>query len=165
MAESVLIVVAIVLMLVVIFLSILPVIPGPALVWAIGVVFAALTGFERVTWLSVLLMTLFMALGSTADWWLPALGMKTQGGSCLAIVGSLIGGLIGTFAIPVPIIGTLVGAVLGAFVFELARLREFRAALDAGGAALVAYVVSMAAEIVFSALIFFVFVGSLALSG
>jgi uncharacterized protein YqgC (DUF456 family) len=33
----------------------------------------------------------------------------------LAIVGSLIGGIIGT-ALPLPIVGTLIGACLGAFV-------------------------------------------------
>lgn len=162
--ESGLVVIALVLMVLATFLAILPVVPGPAVVWAIGVVFAALTNFERVSGFSVLIMTILMVLGSTSDWWLPVLGMRTQGSSCLAIAGSLVGGLVGTFLIPVPILGTLIGAVAGAMALEFARLREFRQAIETGGAALVAYFVGMAAEIVFCSLILFVFIASLLLA-
>ena len=84
--------------------------------------YAALTGFTHVTWLSVGLMTVLMILGSTTGWWTQILGMHAEGGSCLSILGSLVGGLIGTFAIPVPFLGTIIGLVLGALLFEFARV-------------------------------------------
>jgi uncharacterized protein len=49
-------------------------------------------------------------------------GHAAQGGSiraaALAILGSLVGGIVGT-ALPVPIVGTLLWACLGAFVGSL----------------------------------------------
>jgi len=48
-----------------------------------------------------------------------AVGARKFGGSRLASLGALGGGLIGavfgTFMIPVPLFGTIIGAVLGAF--------------------------------------------------
>ncbi len=164
-SETVLTALAIALMLIAMLASIIPFIPGPALVWAVGVVYAALTGFQRVTWAGVALMTVFMLLGVTSGWWMPALGMRAQGGSCLSILGALIGGLVGTFVIPIPIIGTLFGAVIGATLFEFARAGELRAALHSGGAAVMGYLLGLVVEFAMSALIFVVFVGSLILSG
>jgi uncharacterized protein len=57
-------------------------------------------------------------LGEVLEFALGAAGSRHAGGStrgaALAIVGSFVGGIMGT-ALPVPIIGTLIGACLGAF--------------------------------------------------
>ena len=163
MAESVLGILAVVLMIVAIVASLLPVVPGPALVWAIGLVYAALTGFTHVTWLSVGLMTVLMILGSTTGWWTQILGMHAEGGSWLSILGSLVGGLIGTFAIPIPFLGTIIGLVLGALLFEFARVGEFRQAVRSGGSALRGYLLSVLVEGGIGILILIVFVLSLVL--
>jgi uncharacterized protein YqgC (DUF456 family) len=68
----------------------------------------------------------------TSDLWLPLAGVKTGGLTCLASIGSLIGGFIGTFVIPIPILGTLIGCVIGALVVELVQARRVRQALQAG---------------------------------
>lgn len=163
MAESALGIIAVVLMVIAVVASLLPVVPGPALVWAIGLAYGALTGFTHVTGLSLILMTLLMILGSTTGWWMQALGMHAQGGSCLSILGALVGGLIGTFAIPIPFLGTIVGLVLGALLFEFARVGEFRQAMQSGGAALRGYLLSVLVEGGISILILAVFVISLIL--
>ena len=163
MAESVLGIIAVVLMIAAVVASLLPVVPGPALVWAIGLVYAVLTGFAHVTWLSISLMTILMILGSTTGWWTQILGMRADGGSCLSILGALVGGLIGTFAIPIPLLGTVIGLVLGALLFEFARVGEFRQAMQSGGVALRGYLLSVLVEGGISILILAVFVISLAL--
>ncbi|MBN1967436.1 MAG: DUF456 domain-containing protein [Anaerolineae bacterium] len=165
MGETLLAIVAIVLMVIAIVASALPVLPGPLIVWLIGVVFAALTGFARVTWLAVGVMTVLMALGSTTGWWMQALGMKAQGGSCMSILGALFGGLIGTFVIPIPILGTLVGLGLGALLFEFARVGDVRRAAQSGSAALSGYVLSVIVEMGIGGLILVVFVISVMSTG
>ncbi len=160
MAESVLLIIAVVLMIIAIIASFLPVVPGPAIVWAIGVLFAGLTEFRQVTVLSVALMTILMILGSTTGWWMQALGMKAQGGSCIGVAGALLGGLIGTFAIPIPFLGTLIGIVLGTLVVEFAHVGEFRQALQSGNVAIKSYLLSVVVEIGISTLILAVFSAS-----
>lgn len=64
----------------------------------------------------------FAVLGEVLEFVLGAAGARHAGGSkraaALAIVGSFVGGLLGT-AFPIPIVGTLIGACLGAFVGSL----------------------------------------------
>ncbi len=143
--------------------SILPVVPGPALVWVIGLIYALLTGFQQVTALSLIVMTALMILGSTTGWWMQALGMRAQGGSTMSIIGALIGGLVGTFAIPIPIAGTLIGIVGGALGFEFLRVRQLRPALRSGTTAATGYVLGVLVEGGISLLILVVFVLSLLL--
>ena len=146
MVESFLALVAIILMIISIIASFLPIVPGPVIVWAIGVIYAALTGFSSVTWLSIIIMTLLMIAGSTTGLWTQAIGMKTQGTSIMAVLGSLVGGLLGTFLIPVPFLGTLAGIVAGALVFEFARFGEFKKALQSSSVAVSSYVLSIIVE-------------------
>ncbi|GAB4463128.1 MAG: DUF456 domain-containing protein [Anaerolineae bacterium] len=152
---------AAVLMLIAMAASVIPLVPGPVLVWGIGLIYAILTGFERVTGVAVVIMTVFMLAGATSGWWMQALGMRTSGGSWLAIVGALLGGLVGAFVIPLPILGALVGAVVGAILIEFVRAGRLRVALNVGGAALKGFFLGLVVEFAASLLIFLTFVGAL----
>jgi len=67
-------------------------------------------------------------------------GAKKAGASKLgtfgALAGSLVGGIAGTFLIPVPLIGSLMGAVLGAaagsMLLETAKGRPMQASVRVG---------------------------------
>lgn len=157
LAETLLLALALILMIIVVLASLLPVIPGPALVWAIGLLYAAVTNFERVTAFPAILMTLLMIVGSTSGWWMQTVGMKAQGGSWTAIIGGLLGGLAGTFAIPIPIVGTLLGVVGGTVLFELLRVGDARVAARSSGLALKSYLLTLVTETGISALIVLVF--------
>lgn len=159
--ETVSIGLTIFLMVVALFISIIPYLPGPAIMWAIGVIFAALNNFERVPLGAVILMTIFMAIGSTSEFWLRYLGMAQRGGSCLGVIGSLIGGLLGTIFIPIPILGTLIGAVAGALVVEFLRVGELKHAILAGRSVFEMYLVNIVVEFVISTGIFITFLVSL----
>jgi uncharacterized protein YqgC (DUF456 family) len=110
-------------------------------------------------------MTVTMIISITSDFWLPLLGVKTSGLSCLSAIGSIIGGLVGTFVIPVPIIGTLIGTVFGALIIEYVALREKTKALRAGQTALKLFVVGYILELIFTFAIFIVFLISIATTG
>jgi uncharacterized protein YqgC (DUF456 family) len=75
----------------------------------------------------------------------------------------MIGGLVGTFAIPIPILGTLIGAMGGAILLELLNLGDFQRALKAGSIAFKSFVLGMATEIGFCILIALVFFGTVLL--
>lgn len=143
-------------------LAFIPIMPGTIIVWLIGLVAAVLDQFQHITPTAVVVMTAIMLFGVTSDFWLPALGVKTGGMSCLAAVGSLIGGLLGTFFIPVPLAGTLIGTALGAGVVEWARQRRVRGALTAGRSAAKLFVIGYGIELATSIAIFVTFLVSIA---
>lgn len=103
--------------------SFVPFIPGPALVWAIGAIYAVATELEVVGPWTLLAMTVLMLVGSTADWWTRFFGLQAEGSlSCATLVVSTVGAILGTLFIPVPVVGTLIGAA-GA-VMALVWLQE-----------------------------------------
>ncbi len=144
--ETASITVTVVVMVILMFLSLVPFIPGPALLWTVAVVFAVANRFERVHEVAVVVMTLLMLIGSTQDIWMRFLGMQRRGGSCWGVLGSFIGGLLGTVLIPVPILGTLVGAVIGALLIEFMRLGEIAQAVQSGRSVVESYFVGIAVE-------------------
>src|SRR5262245_42602444 len=157
LAESTLLVITIVLMVVTLVISLLPFVPGPLFIWGIGLAFAGLDHFVRITPLAAGVMTALMIAGSTTDFWTPLLGMKTRGASCSSVAGTLLGGVVGTFVIPIPIVSTLAGAMVGAMALELLHFGQFRKAIRSAGFALESYILSMAIEFAISILIIAVF--------
>ncbi len=162
LAESGLTIIAGALMLVALVASVLmPFIPGPFILWAISMIFGVLTGFAHFTVLSAVISTLLMVIATTKDLWMPIVGMKRYNLSCSTALGMFIGGLVGTFAIPIPLIGTLIGAMVGAMLLELLNLGDLQKALQAGGFAFKAFILGMVTEFGFNLLIVAVFFGSL----
>ncbi len=147
------------LMLTSLVFVIIPFMPAPLVVWVVAIGYALIEGFDRLTILGSVLMTVLMIIGVTVDFWLRPLGMGGHGG-CLTAIGSLIGGILGTFLIPIPILGSIIGAVLGAFFVQLIRQRELQDAVDAGGATLKMIVVGKMIEFVICLVMFAVFLGS-----
>ncbi|MDZ4763870.1 MAG: DUF456 domain-containing protein [Chloroflexota bacterium] len=148
---------AVVLMIIVFFLSFLPVISGPLMLWGVALVYGILTGFAVLTPPAMIVITVLMVMGVTADYWLPLVGVKTEGASCGVIFGTIIGGLIGTFALPIPLVGTLVGSIAGAVLMQLMYVGNTRDLLKAGQFAVRTYFIGMALEFVFNAAIMLVF--------
>ncbi len=157
MNETLPLVITLLLMILAVLASLIPMIPGPALVWAIGLLYAVLTGFARVSTLAIIIMTALMLLGSTSGWWMQILGMKASGGSWVGVFGGLVGGLIGSFAIPIPIVGTLIGVVAGTLLVELLRVGDAKEAAKSGRIALKGYLLTLLTETGISALIVIVF--------
>ncbi len=160
MVDSILVLLVALLMLLSLALVVIPVVPVAALEWAIALVYAALTGFQRVTVPAAVLMTAFMLAGSTSGLWLPYFGLRGRGVSCLGLLAFFLGCALGTAAIPVPVLGTLIGGVAGVFLAEYARAREWRAALGGSGLALRVILVGMGLELAFAAAILLTFLVS-----
>jgi uncharacterized protein YqgC (DUF456 family) len=78
----------------------------------------------------------------------------------MASLGSLIGGLVGTFVLPIPLIGTVAGMVIGALLFEFMRVGEMQQATRAGRIAFKTYLLGIVTEFASSVAIVLIFAAS-----
>lgn len=94
--------------------TVLPVIPGPMLVFA-GLFLAAWAdGYARVGWIGLTIIGSLAALAFVADFVSSLLGAKRVGASPQALFGAAAGGAFGLFlGLPGLILGPFVGAVGG----------------------------------------------------
>ncbi|MEQ8675967.1 MAG: DUF456 domain-containing protein [Aggregatilineales bacterium] len=159
LGDVALVTVAVIAMIGIMVISIIPFVPGPLMMWGVALAFGLIDGFENLHIVAFALITVLMILGSTTGFWMPVLGMRAQGGSCWGTMGTIIGALVGTFFIPIPIpfCGTLIGAVLGALAFEFIHIGDARKAMKAGQLAMTTYFLGLVAEFVMSFAIFAVF--------
>ncbi len=113
-------IVASVLIVLALGVSLIPFIPGPVVVWAIGIIYAAWTDFAVVSVTQVVIITVLMIVGTTADLWTRYVGLKAEGSlTCLGYFATTVGAILGTIFIPVPIFGTVIGAAAGAMLVAL----------------------------------------------
>lgn len=148
---------AAVLMVITFFISFSPIISGPLVMWLIALGYGILTGFQHLTLPGMAAITGLMLLGATSDYWLPIFGIKTDGASCSVVFGTIMGGIIGTFVIPIPLLGTLIGSVIGAMGMEVLRVGDVRTTLRAGHFAVRTYFIGMVMEVAFNIAIVVVF--------
>lgn len=152
-------------MVVSLILAFIPLMPGPLLLWGVGMIFGISEGFQRLTPAAGVVMTLLMVVSVTNDFWLPMFGVRTGGLTCLGAVGSFVGGIVGSFLIPIPILGTIIGAVAGAALLEVVRFREIGRGLQAGQSALKLVLLGYAVNIIMSIAIFVVYLVSIITTG
>lgn len=101
--------------------------------------------FARNTFIAVIAIAV---LGELIELFAGAIGSKRGGASALgslgALVGGILGAILGTGLIPIPVIGTILGAALGAFagsaLLERARGRSPEDAARAGRGAAIGHV-------------------------
>jgi len=165
MAETVLTGLAVFAMVFILFVSFIPFVPGPILMWLVTLVYGFLTQFDRLSLPVFAVISVIMLLAITSDLWLPVLGMRTEGTSCWGIVGTILGGIFGTFFIPIPICGTVIGSILGGMTFEYMHIRDARYALKAGRLAVKAMIYGYIVEFIANVSMMAVFLLTLYLTG
>ena len=109
----------------------------------------------------MVVITILMLIATSKDIWMPIVGMKTYGVSCSSAFGMTVGGMVGTFVVPVPLLGTLIGAIIGAVIMELLNVGDTSRALRAGGVAFKAFILGMITEFGFNLLIVAMFFTSI----
>ena len=114
--DLLLLIIGFVLMVLGVFGSFLPVLPGPSLSW-IGLVLLYFTNAVPVNYWILAITFLITVLISVLDYVIPAKGTKKFGGSSYGIWGTNIGLIVGIFA-PIPF-GFIIGPFVGAFIGEL----------------------------------------------
>lgn len=95
---------------------------GNFVILGVGLAAALLTGFTTVTWIGLVVMGAFVAVGEILEALLGSVMARKYGASKYGMIGAFAGGLIGAVAgTPVlPVIGTVIGSFLGTAVGALA---------------------------------------------
>jgi uncharacterized protein YqgC (DUF456 family) len=146
-----------------IFGTIIPFVPGLALSWAGVLVWAIFSdGAPAGRWLVFSIATILAVLGTVLKYLLPGRNLKREGVTWPTLLTGGVLGIIGFFVIPV--VGLFFGFVLGIFVAEMIRLHEARLAWPATWKAVKAVGVSMIVEIFFGLAILVTFLVGLLLS-
>jgi len=124
--------------------AILPLVPGPPIVWLGALYYAWRTGWEVVGWPSLVLLLLLALVGSTADLWMGYLGASKGGASIWSTVASIVGGVVGLVVFSVP--GAIIGSVGAIALVEYLRHRDLRHVMRASGGFMVGWLLATVVE-------------------
>src|SRR6266516_5930883 len=145
MSDLQLLIVALIIVLVGLFGTVVPGLPGMPLVLAGIAMFAIGTGVRIVGPIQLVVFVLLGMLGMGLNLLGNLLGARAFGASRWGILGALVGLVLGLLlAGP---FGLIVGPLIGAVAFELGRGSDMATAVRSGVGALVGYVVGAMAEV------------------
>jgi len=154
--DTVLIIIAGILMLAGIAGCIIPAMPGPPLSF-LGLIVMEFTSARPYS-ASLLVIYALLTIGVViADYILPILGAKRFGSSKYGIWGAIIGLILGPFLFP--IIGVLIGPFVGAALGEIiGNKKNFEDSLRAGLGSFLGFFSGMVLKIIISLLMFYHYV-------
>jgi len=112
--------------------ALVPVLPGPLLIWLGAFVWAWADDFARIGWPTLFVLAVLTIVAWGADLGLSFLGSKRSGAGWRSIGVSILGGLVGAILLSsVPVVGTFIGAAIGSV--SALWLMEYRRAQVASG--------------------------------
>ncbi len=154
---------ALVAMLVGLAGTVLPALPGIALIWIAALIYAIAEGFTTVTPLAFAALTVLAATGLASDLVLTNAATKVSGASWQATLGGVIGGVVGfVLGFFVGAIGAAPGGIIGALAgvigVEYHHRKNLRDAVRAGGGWLAGCLASRAVQFVIAFVMVVLFV-------
>ena len=138
--------------------TVLPALPGTALVLAGAVLGAWIDDFTRVGWMVLAVLTVLAVISWVLDYVAGLLGAKRAGASKLAIVGAAVGTVIGIF---MGFIGIFFMPLVGAALGEYLERRDEMRAMHVGVATWIGIMIGMVAKVVIAFMMIGVFVAAL----
>jgi uncharacterized protein len=143
--------------------SILPVLPGPPLIWLGALLWAWGNDFQKIGWPTLTVLGVLAVSAILLNFVFTTTMSRRAGVSWRAIGGALLGAFVGgLILIPIPLIGTLIGALAGAmvgmWVVEYLVRQDSRAATNAVRSYLSGATLSAAAQFVIACLMVSIFV-------
>lgn len=138
--------------------SVLPLLPGPPIIWLGALYYAWSTGWTAVGWPSLLLLLILAIIGGTADLWMGYFGASKGGASGWATLASLVGGIVGFLIFN--IIGAMIGSIAAIVLVEYGRHRDWNKVLRASGGYLVGSLLASVVEVVIALLMIGLFIAA-----
>lgn len=143
--------------------AILPVVPGPLLIWLGALLWGWVDGFQAVGWPTLAVLAVLMVLAWSSDLILTTLGSRRAGAGWKAVAGAIVGGVVGgiLFSGVPPLIGsiwgTILGAVAGILAVEYLEKRDWGRAFRAARGYIFGFLVASALELFLSLLMIAIF--------
>jgi uncharacterized protein YqgC (DUF456 family) len=123
---------------------VLPLLPGPLLIY-IGLFLAAWAeNFVYIEWVTLLILGLLMIVAHAIDFIASAFGAKKQGAGKKALIGAIIGAFVGLFF---GFIGIIFGPFVGAVIGQLLDKDDLQSAGRVGVGTWIGFVFGLAAKI------------------
>jgi uncharacterized protein len=132
-------------MLLGLFGTVLPLVPGLPLIWAAALAYAFDDDWSAAAWTAMTVITLLMAAGIIAKIVLPARRLAETGVPRSTLMLGAIAGAVGFFVIPV--IGLPLGAVAGVYAAEQRRTGDSRRAWVSTKSAVIGFGIGTLIEI------------------
>lgn len=137
--------------------TILPGMPGVLIIYAGMWLAAWIDDYARIGWMTLTILGVLTVLALAADLVAGVLGAKRVGASRQALIGSVIGGILGIFF---GFVGLLLGPFIGAVVGELMARRSIADATRVGLATWIGLLIGTLAKIAVAISMLGVFVTS-----
>lgn len=134
--------------------SVVPLLPGPILIWVGALIWAWNDGFQTIGWPTLAVLGLLVLVGWCLDLVLTATISRRAGASWRSVAGAIVlgfvGGALGSGLAPVvgSLFGAAIGAVTGMIIVEYLVKRHWRPALRSSSGYLAGCALSKAAEAV-----------------
>lgn len=134
------------------FFSILFGLPGTLIILADTIIYAAITGFERIGIKIIITLVALSVIAESLEFFLGISWPRRYGASRKGVTAAFIGGILGAIMMtPVllglgAIIGSFAGALAGAFIVEIVEQQDLRPAVRAGFGAFVGRLAGLSAK-------------------
>jgi uncharacterized protein YqgC (DUF456 family) len=136
--------------------TVLPLLPGPFIIFVAAVAHKFLRTETGISWWSITALAVMLIIAYAVDFFSGAMGTKWFGGSRWGVAGVIIGGLVGLFF---GLIGLIIGPIIGGLVAELLLARKkMGPAVKATWGSVVGTTVGLAARVGISLAMIAVFV-------
>jgi uncharacterized protein len=159
-AANILFIIAYLLIIIGVVGAIVPVLPGPLIIWIGMLLWAWVDGFVRIGWWTLIILAVLALIAWISDFLLSTVISRRAGASWRSILGSIVGGIAGAILMSwIPLLGTVLGALLGAAAGMWLVEYYDKGNAQAATTALRAYIVSMAAAAVVELGLVFIMLG------
>jgi len=135
--------------------SVLPILPGPPLIFIGALVYAWHTDFKTITWETIALLLLLTLLSLILDFFASVFGAKKYGASRWGEGGALVGSAVGIW---IGIWGAILGPFLGAVFLEGIRGRGIRQTLKIGWGTFLGFLIGMLGKIIIACAMIVIFI-------
>ena len=135
--------------------AVLPILPGPILIWLGALLWAWADHFQRVGWPTLAILGLLAIVTGGSEIWMSALGARQGGASWQSLLAGTGLGILGFLLLSLP--GGIAGAILGILGTETWRAGGLKPALKSSGGFVLGYLLSAAVQISLSLIMLAIF--------
>ncbi len=141
-----------------IIMAFIPGIPNLVYMFAIAIFFGLYDNFFNITPMNILTLAIISMIAMLIDFISGIIGAKWGGAHWSSIASGIIGLIIGSVFIPVPILGSLVGMFLGVFSSEYYRTHNLKKAEKAALGSFLGFIAGTGVRIIASIVFFVLFI-------